>query len=332
MRWTVGLVLSLMVLYSGYWFVSGNALERSLTGWLDAREAEGWVAEGEVDVSGFPYRFETTLTGLDLADPGTGLAWNMPELQLVAMALRPHQVLAFWPNEHVISTPRERITLRSDAMQGSLYFRPGTSLALDRITLILDDLFLSSDLGWTSAMEAGRLGFNRIEGEDQVYRFGFEATRYVPTDRLRFALDPLGAMPREIELLRIDAVAGFDRPWDRRAVEERRPQIDTLDIKEIRAAWGELDLRAAGDLRLDAAGFVEGELAIKAQNWREILGLLVNAGIVHRDYASTVERALELLAEASGQTRDLDAPLIFRDGNVKFGPIPLGRAPRIVLR
>jgi len=332
MRWTVGLVLTLIVLYSGYWFVSGTALERSLDGWLEERRAEGWMAEGEVEVSGFPYRFETTVTGLDLADPATGLAWDMPELQLVAMALRPHQVLAFWPQEHVISTPYEKITLRSDSMQGSLYFLPGAALALERTTLVLDRMFLSSDLGWTSAAQTGRLGFNLLEGTERDYRFGFEATDFVPSRGLRFRLDPLGALPREVAVLRVDAVAGFDRPWDRRAVEERRPQIETLDVREIRAAWGELDLRAAGDLRLDAAGFIEGELAVKAQNWREILGLMVNAGMIHPDYAGTVERALEILAEASGQTRDLDAPLTFRAGRMKFGPIPVGPAPRMVIR
>jgi len=332
MRWTVGLVLGLMVLYSGYWFVSRSALERTMTGWLEERRAEGWLAEGDVEVAGFPYRFETTLSGLDLADPGTGLAWDLPQLELVAMALRPHQVLAFWPNEHVIATPHEKITVRSKKMEGSLFFRPGVALELDRVTLLMDDLFLSSDTGWTNAMAQGRIGFNALEGRARTYRLGLEATGYTPSRSVQFVLDPVGALPRDIDVLRVDAIARFDRAWDRRAVEERRPQIETLDIREIRATWGQLDLRAAGDLRLDAAGFVEGELAIKAQNWREILTLMINAGIVHRDYADTVERALEFLAQASGRTRDLDAPLTFRDGKMKFGPIPLGAAPRLRLR
>lgn len=332
MRLTVWMVLGFIALYSGYWIVASTALDRSMTGWLEERRAEGWLAEGEVDVSGFPYRFETRITGLDLADPDTGLAWDLSGLDIVAMALRPHQVLAFWPREHVISTPSEKIVLRNDKMEGSLYFLPDTALALDRITLVLEQLFLSSDRGWTSAAATGRLGFNLIDRDTALYRLGFEATDFIASDRIRFILDPLGVLPREIAVLRIDATPGFDRVWDRRAVEEHRPQITTLDLHEIRATWGELDLRAAGGLKLDEAGYVEGELTVKAQNWRDILGLMVNAGLIHRDYAGTVESALEFLAEASGQTRDLDAPLTFKNGRMKFGPIPIGPAPRLRLR
>lgn len=332
MRLTVWLVLGVIALYSGYWTLTSSALERTMSNWLEERRAEGWRAAGEVEVKGYPYRFETVVSGLDLADPMTGLGWQIPRLDLVAMALRPHQVLAFWPRTHTIVTPHERLTVTSDKMEGSLYFLPDTALALDRVALVLDRVSASSDRGWRSSAASTRIGFNLMDREAALYRFGFEAQGVIPSGRVRAVLDPQGALPAEIALLRIDAMPRFDRVWDRHAVEARRPQITALDLRVVRATWGDLDLQASGDLTLDSAGFVDGTLAIKARNWRGILTLMVNAGIIHPDYAGTVERALELMAEETGQTRDLDAPLTFANGKMKFGPIPLGPAPRLALR
>lgn len=71
---------------------------------------------------------------------------------------------------------------------------------------------------------------------------------------------------------------------------------------------------------------------MKATNWREMLELAVGAGLIPEGLAPTVERGLEVLAGMSGSPETLDAPLSFRNGYVAFGPIPLGPAPRFVLR
>ena len=40
----------------------------------------------------------------------------------------------------------------------------------------------------------------------------------------------------------------------------------------------------------------------------------------------------ELMAALEGPPNTLDAPLTFENGFISFGPIPLGPAPRIVIR
>ena len=75
-----------------------------------------------------------------------------------------------------------------------------------------------------------------------------------------------------------------------------------------------------------------GRITVKAKNWREILQIAVAAGWVPEGLAETLEDGLGLRAGLSGSPETLDAPLSFEKGRVSFGPIPLGTAPRLLLR
>ncbi|MEM9270831.1 MAG: DUF2125 domain-containing protein, partial [Pseudomonadota bacterium] len=86
MKTLLVLVLLATALYSGYWFVGARAQEAGLNAWLEAQRAQGWVAEvEELNVAGYPNRFDTTATGLELANPKAGWAWSAPEFQILAL-------------------------------------------------------------------------------------------------------------------------------------------------------------------------------------------------------------------------------------------------------
>ena len=328
------LLLVLAALWAGYWFVGSTALERGLAGWFEARRADGWVAEtSEIRVRGFPSRFDTTLSGLELADPDTGLAWSMPFFQILALSYRPNHVIAVWPHEFTVATPEERLTVLSDRMRGSVVFEPHTGLALDRMTVEMRDVAVTSDAGWATGLTEGSLATEQAAaGPENAHRLGVQAGNVLVAEPLKASLDPADALPDRIGTLHLDATVGFDAPWDRRAIEERRPQPTFVDLDDLSAVWGELELRAAGELTIDADGVAEGRITVKAVNWREILGLAVAAGLVPEAISATVENALGILAGLSGPPDTLDAPLTFSDGRISFGPVPLGRAPRFVIR
>src|SRR6056297_3671249 len=122
-------VLVAAALWMGYWVIGATALERGLSGWIEQRRDEGWVADvAELDVAGFPNRFDTTLTDVAFADPGTGVAWQAPFLQLLALSYRPNQVIAVLPPEHRLSTPLQNIDITSDLTRGSIFLGASTSL------------------------------------------------------------------------------------------------------------------------------------------------------------------------------------------------------------
>jgi hypothetical protein len=71
---------------------------------------------------------------------------------------------------------------------------------------------------------------------------------------------------------------------------------------------------------------------VKITNWRDLLRVARNAGLLPEPLMPTIERAFEILAGLSGPADTLDAPLTFAGGIVSFGPLPLGPAPRLVIR
>ena len=333
MRTAFVVVLAALGLWAGYWAVGSIALDRGLSGWLEDRAAEGWLAEySELTVEGFPSRFDTTIRDLELADPETGVAWQVPEFRIEAASARPTRITAIWPPEQAVASPFERITVTSGTMQAEIGFEPDTALALETSDFVLSDMALVSTAGWEAALAEGTLTTNQAAGVENGHDIRFEASSVLPAEPLRVSLDPAGVLPETVETLRIAATLGFDAPWDRFAIERARPQVTSIDLDELQATWGDLDLRAAGELAVDSQGVPEGRITVKATNWREMLGLARNSGLLPEALAPTVERAFELLAGLSGPPDTLDAPLSFQNGLVTFGPIPLGPAPRLVIR
>ncbi|MCU4654899.1 DUF2125 domain-containing protein [Roseibacterium sp. SDUM158016] len=331
-RVIVGLAV-LAALASGLWFVSARGIERVVTGWLEARAAEGWLVRYEdLGVTGFPSRFRTEFTAMELADPETNWVWTLPALTLEQRAFRPDHLRATWPATQELSSPDQRLTITAATMTSELDVQPSAGFALDLSDTVLADVAVESDAGWRMTLPQGHLTMARRDGEASFYDVSFSASEFAPPAPFRTRLDPAAILPETISVLDYEAGMRFDRPWDIRAIEDRRPQITYLDLKELEAVWGGLLLRAAGTLDVDASGLPEGEIALRAENWRDMIAMAVNAGIIPERMRGTAEGLLGVVAGLSGDPEVIDAALGFSGGRMFLGPLPLGPAPRLVLR
>lgn len=333
MRKLIWVIVILTAGWGAIWFAGSKASEALLAGWLEDRAAEGWLVNyAELSTGGFPSLLRTEISQLQLADPETGWAWEAPLVILQQRPLRADQVTAIWPDQQSLASPFERLEITSSEMTSDLDLRPSANLALDLSETQLRDLAIASSAGWSSSLRTGTLVAQRVEGEDQLYDLVFEAEGYVPPEGASRILDPAGLLPQEIETLRIEGQFGFDGPWDLDALEVARPQFTSIELEEAQAVWGDMRLRASGDLVVDSTGRPAGEIAIRAENWRAMLDLGVNAGVITTEARRMIERGLGFLAGLGGDPDNLDAPLSFRDGLMFFGPIPIGQAPQFVLR
>ncbi|MBN2907749.1 MAG: DUF2125 domain-containing protein [Rhodobacteraceae bacterium] len=333
MRRLLGGVVVLTLVWSGYWALAARTLDQGLAAWFAARRAEGWVAEYDtLAVAGFPTRFETTLTGLALADPDTGLAWAAPVFRFAAPSYQPQHVTATWPPAQQIATPRETITLDSTTMQGALAFRPGPALELVQARYALAGVALISDAGWRAEMAQADLASDAVADRPNAHHIVFSATQMRPPARLVAMLDKAQILPDLFERIGIDATLDFDAPWDRHAVEDRRPQITRIELALLDATWGRLALQAAGDLSVDGNGRPSGEIAIRATNWREMVAIARASGRMSPRVADRIEGALGVVAGLSGRADTLDVTLRLAGGQTWLGPVPLGPAPDFTIR
>ncbi len=328
MRKLTFIIIVAVLAWGGYWFAGSTALERGMGLWFDQRRATGWQAEyTSLATSGFPNRFDTTIKGLTLADPETGLAWSAPFFQILALSYNPGHIIVVWPETQTIATPTQRITVTADTMRGSAVFNETTDLNLNRTSIILEGLGLSSNNGWANHLEHGQLAMRQIEGSETAYELHFDAKGITPASDFIKRFENVALLSDVITGMDITANITFDAPWDRFAIERARPQITQIDLDLLQANWGQLDLQLAGLLEIDAQGVPSGQITVKAKNWREMLALAHQGGLVPSALLPTITDALSFLAALSGNKSTIDTPLTFRNGFVAFGPIPLGPAP-----
>ena len=341
MKRLVILILVAASLWSGYWLFGASTTQGAFAAWFSDRRAQGWAADyADLQVQGFPNRFDTTFTEIALADPATGWAWDASFFQLLTLSYKPNHVIAVWPDTQRIATPQDRFTMTQAEMQASVVLWPSTDLALDRVRLVADTIQITGSNGNATSASALRLAAERLgadgkqatsspDGGESRYRIALSAEGFAPDSTFRDRIDPTGRLPRTLDALRADITLGFDRTWDRRAVEDNRPQPRLISLRLAEARWGDLDIKAAGDLDVDALGKATGRITIKAQNWREILRMARASGELPSGIADTLEQGLSFLA---GRNDGIDIPLDFRSGRIWIGPIPLMESPVLVLR
>jgi hypothetical protein len=329
MRILLAIVILAMLGWSGYWYFGAQGREAALRGWLGERRADGWVAEAaDVEVNGFPNRLDATVTGLELADPASGWAWGAERFQILSLSYKPHHLIAVWPGEQVVGTPMETVRVSGDVLRGSVVFEPNTRLALDRATIELEGVTLAGDTGWQASIDRAVLAARRTEGVPFSHDIALDAQGLAPPEALS-GLFGGDVLPRAMRQVKLDTVVVFDRDWDRQAVEEDNPEIQSVEIRELSADWGELDLRGQGSLAVDAEGFAEGTIRLRARNWERMIEIAEQSGALDAMVAGAVRTGLNLIAMVSGDGSSLTVPLEFENGRARIGPVVIGDAPRL---
>ena len=331
MRALLAIVIVAALAWSGFWYWQAQARDRAVTDWLAERRAAGWVAEAaDVRVTGYPNRADLVVTALDLADPGEGWSWQAEELQVLALSYKPHHVIAVLPGEQVVATPYDAIRVTSDLLRGSVIFRPTPRLELDHSTFEIEGMRLAGDSGWTAGIGKAILATRQAGGTPFAHDVAFDAQGLAlpPATTERIG----GVLPAEIGQVGLDATLAFDRAWDRPAIEGENPVLEGVEVRDLTLTWGKLDLRGRGTLGIDAEGFAEGRLDLRARNWREMLDVAETAGMLDPTLAGAVRAGLDLIARFGGDGETLNVPLDFSGGRTSLGPIPLGPAPRLAQR
>ncbi|HPG21993.1 MAG TPA: DUF2125 domain-containing protein [Amaricoccus sp.] len=334
MRILLAIVILAGLAWSGWWYFGATTRQNAIESWLAGRRDAGWVAEtADVRVTGFPNRIDLIVEGLDIADPEAGWAWQADRFEVLSLSYKPHHVIAAWPGPQTVATPYETVHLDSRLMRGSVIFEPDTRLTLDRSSIEIDDMALRGESGWAAAI--GHANFATRQAADGAPDFahdiGLTAENIQLPEALSARIGGMEVLPSAVERVHLDATLDFDRAWNRASVEAGNPVLEQVLVRDASVTWGSLDLRAKGTLDVDAQGFAEGRLDLRARNWREMIALAEASGTLAPALAATLRTGLGLIATLSGDAESLKVPLDFEDGVARLGPVVLGAAPRLVL-
>ncbi|SHI88451.1 hypothetical protein SAMN05444404_0914 [Ruegeria lacuscaerulensis ITI-1157] len=336
MRRLTKVLIFLAIGWSAYWAIAGYGLRSAITGWFDRQQALGWQADfSDVRMAGYPLRHRTRLNNPALADPVNGTAWSADWIEFESPAVWPgRQVLRFADTPQRLSYFDQTATIRAENMQAELHLRPGIALELEKMALTAGPWSIvraGTDIAAGGALDLV-MALAETPDTPETYDIRFSSEAFTPGSELRALMRTATSLPQAFGTLEMDMTVTFDKVWNRSALEQARPQPRVIDLHLAEVTWGELRLFAAGKLDVDASGVPTGEVAIKAENWRDMIAMANAAGALPDQAVDPVTRALNLLAGLGGNPDALDLQLNFRDGFVALGPLPLGPAPRLILR
>jgi hypothetical protein len=303
----------LVTLLSGAWFLAASQIETRAKVALGDLEARGWQVDyADLATTGFPARFDTTVTRLRLASPDGRIVWETPSFRVFAASYRPNRLVALLPQEQTLTVAGQVLTMSSQGLRASATAGLTSDLPLTQATVGSGPTAVEAETGWGVGMD--RL----VATGDQTGTKGYDL--FVEAEGLRPA-----AFSANIGLLRLDAQVTLDAPIQLR--NSSTPRFQGLALRELRLAQGDVAVTGTGNLAPDAQGYLAGTVTLAAENWRGLLDLLEAAGLLVLDQRAFVEGALEELAQGSDR---IEVPVTLANGQIEALGLVLLDAPRVL--
>jgi hypothetical protein len=311
----------LAALYAGYWVVGSRTVEGQAVSGLDALQSDGWtVAYSDVNTRGFPSRFDTTVTDLDLTAPD-GTRYQAPFVQALALSYRPNEVIAAFPDEQTLTIGGTEVTLRSDRLRASGSVGVSTDLPFREATLEGQTVAATlSESDTTVVIDSLLAALRRAVDDDPAYD-AFVDLRDITLP------DNTDTLPGPIDRIMLDAQVLFDRELDRANMAEPVPPLVTdITINDALLLWDRMQIKATGALAVDVSGYLEGEVELRVRAWEQMLRLAADSGVIEAGVMQTYMSMASGLAQGDAE---LVLPLTLSNGAVRMGFVPLGPSPRL---
>lgn len=326
MRITLAILLVAGLLWSGYWGALSIALDRGLAATLqDGRFAGARTSFSELELRGFPHRFNLEIREPHVAMTALPVAWQTRRLRAEAASYAPHRLALDLTGQHQLQWPGETAQLALERFHARIHVAPIPAVPVRRLDLALRAGALSMmESGQALNVESARLALIHLDGPR--YRLvsdaaGLAPEPFVQTGRLE--PDLYGTIDR----LEIEAELEFDRRLDRLALHSDPPRLQRVRFDQTGMQWGAAGFRLAGAVEIDAAGLANGHVTVQVETWRDLLELArANALFDDGDMAFVGTLMERFAGTADGESR-LELPIqiednIFRIGMMRFGPFP----------
>jgi hypothetical protein len=328
MRRLTFLVIFLSILYSGYWFVGARAVAYGTQTAITQARADGWgLTYAEITTIGFPSRFDTTLTDLSLSPQDEAWQWVAPFVQVFALSYQPNRVIAAFADDQTVRIGNQTLQLTTDGLRASAGVAANTALSFDDATVEVGTAQVVSSFGWQVSADRALLAFRADPAAENRYDAYFDADQIVLPASVVQQIDPAGTLGAAVTRAVFDSVVTFDQPLDRHAFDGRgpEPKATRFTLRNLTLTWGLVEIRAQGAFDIDAQGNPDGRITFRTDQWREVIDLMVAAGVIDAGIAPTVVTFASAMATEGGAP---EFPIVFNAGRMSLGLLPIGAAPQ----
>ncbi|GLQ54209.1 DUF2125 domain-containing protein [Devosia nitrariae] len=311
----LGLLL-LVALWAGGWFYFAGEVRRNVEALASADgEITARLTCERLDVGGFPFRFDIDCAGAEIISGDLRL--TMPEIGASALVYRPTHLIAAAQGPATLTDAftGARNEIAWSGLDASLRL---TDWRIERVSLVADDI------SWTDTLFGEALIASSEHGEihliDMPEALDAEAGRAALAGYARFQAVTApgfaingGEAELEIELTGLPAdIRVLGEPDGLRLWQQADGQLRIVSLN----ATDDTDyLRADGELMLNDAGQVEGQLRI------------ASLGVVERIEGLFPEPYRRLLLGNPAQDGSYTNTVNFRGGVITSGLMPAGMIP-----
>lgn len=333
LKWLTALVVLAGLGWSGWWYLGARGQEAGIAAWLEQQRTRGWQAEtADIAVTGFPGKFRLAVREIALADPRTGWAWRAPTWRADSTPWQPTRFALTWPETQSIAVPGDRADVRAEQMTAVIDLRPGPSMELRQLAGDIRALVVAGQKGWRAAAAEARLDLSERPADlapPNSYDLRIEAQELDLPKEIVAQLDPTGWLEPKVDTLTVQAHGAFDAPIGRATIEQGQLALRAATIREAGFQWGEMRLTMKGAFEVDDAGYPVGEMRVEAREWRQMVRLGQSAGVLDRQTAETIIKAVQFLTALTGSGDSLSVSLGLGGGKVRLGPFAIADAPRL---
>lgn len=277
------LVLIAAVAWSAFWFYAASEVGVQADAWRAQEARAGRVYDcGNRSVAGYPFRFEVRCTDPSVmlvsqtASPQMAFVARLAEILVVAQVYDPKLVIAEFKGPATIAERNAQPTLSVSWKLGRASV-VGLPAVPQRASLVFDDLAIDRTSG------AAPIPLARV---DHIELHGRQVDGSAPdTPAIETVLQinggtlqdvhPLLAQPFNADIhARLNGMKDFSpKPWPDR-FREIQAAGGSVEIQQSRIEQGDVVSVAAGTLRLNAQGLIEGELQMTVAGLERVIPAL----------------------------------------------------------
>ncbi|MFP6771737.1 MAG: DUF2125 domain-containing protein [Alphaproteobacteria bacterium] len=334
----VGVVIAVVAAWTGAWFYIADQVRDEIEAAAGQNTPSGAVRYRGLEISGYPFRIQVELTGprIELSGTEGGFRWATDKIGAVRHLWQPRHVLLDLTGQHQFEWSQDgaarAVTLDNGEAMASI--ETGAGGRLDRLSVDIKAPSLRGDGG--TAFIGKRLQVHaRLtpDADDSVDL----ALRGDGLELGAGVLPPeLMGMARNISLLDIrTTVTGL--PQDARAATPIASWLatwrmggGTVEVRQFRLLWGDMEINATGSLALDDRMRPIGALTAKIRGHEQLLDIAARSGAMSKNRRIAAGAVLGLLAAAGGGV--LSVPVRMQDGQLFLGPAAIAELAPLALR
>ncbi len=313
----------------GYWYWASEALAEGIESWRQQQLERGFdiVYDGP-HFTGFPYSLAVSFDQPRVTSP-QGLTWHGPPVSGEAKLWDPFTIDLRFPGVH-----RLRLAEGGKGKEADILAEDATGQVVLAIDGQIDSAKLDLAILRVDGPGLEPVSLSRLTAQLGPLRItdggGLEELDVI-AEALNLQLPegqggPLGSSMERLSFAST-VVGGIPRGKPAEALPQWRDAGGLLQVRELIANWGPLDLTAQGRLALDQELRPAGLFDTRMRGAGEIIDRLTKDGKIEPGAALAARLAVAALGRtdnASGKVV-LHAPITLQDGLFYLGPVPLFR-------